>query len=857
MLSNLAGKAVKELILPTVDYSAAPKKVIMAQEGDINSRYFSAVLYDDNGNIDSSLYLEAELNAAMPDSSLLSSEGQIKGGRIFCKLSGRMLSMPGRLSCDITLYGLDESNQRISLTSQTFYVFVAASQSGNEAIENDDNYNKLLELIKEISDIEIAFASAESELWDRIGAEEDRAQTAEGGLFDLIAAEELRAKSAEAAKVDKVAGKGLSAEDYTTAEKQKLAGVAPNANNYTHPVSHPPSIIDQDASNRFMTDTEKSKLAGIAAGAQVNSVTSVAGKTGAVTLAKGDVGLGNADNTSDANKPVSTAQQTALDNKVDKVVGKGLSAEDYTTMEKQKLAGIAAGANNYTHPTSHPPSIITQDANNRFVSDSEKAAWNNSMPAVPGNAGEILKSNGVGAPTFVPPDNLKLATYKFGSRSLSVPFDPTDAGQSGSVQTFIVPGDGTYTITATGAKGGKGAGADVYGVVPGLGAQITSSFILKKGDVITILVGQQGGSSAYLSTIGTDRTGGGGGGATFVFKNISAITDSRYQYTKSGQAFEALMVAAGGGGTSDCSYSSGAKSSGPNASAGYYTPASYQAPNTNTFTGTSSQSSAAGGSIQQYLSYNGIGCMYNRSESVYGGYGGGGCADDSVCSGGGWYCASSVAYSWSSGTNISIAVTGDGDGACQISGAYQAKYLDEEIFVENAGEYTGTPGGNGGCNCSGDSTGGNGVEYAFIQMAFYSEEFGVNFTLQCELLYPDLWRTIEESGLFEAGFYERLLENNYLVEDESERELFWLLFVLVSGLGGHATVTFIDNGYFMSTPLNCVIGLGKGLAPISYTTRINGEEIELMEYLGDAEHLETYVTPNTGGTMLASVIGLF
>lgn len=42
-------------------------------------------------------------------------------------------------------------------------------------------------------------------------------------------------------------------------------------------------------------------------------VISVNGYTGAVTLVKSDVGLGNVDNTSDANKPVSTAQQTALD----------------------------------------------------------------------------------------------------------------------------------------------------------------------------------------------------------------------------------------------------------------------------------------------------------------------------------------------------------------------------------------------------------------------------------------------------------------------------------------------------------------------------------------------------------------
>ncbi len=47
-------------------------------------------------------------------------------------------------------------------------------------------------------------------------------------------------------------------------------------------------------------------------------VSSVAGKTGAVTLVKWDVGLSNVDNTSDANKPVSTATQTELDKKLNK-----------------------------------------------------------------------------------------------------------------------------------------------------------------------------------------------------------------------------------------------------------------------------------------------------------------------------------------------------------------------------------------------------------------------------------------------------------------------------------------------------------------------------------------------------------
>ena len=40
----------------------------------------------------------------------------------------------------------------------------------------------------------------------------------------------------------------------------------------------------------------------------------------------------------------------AIAGKVDKVEGKGLSTEDYTTAEKTKLAGIEAGANAYTLP---------------------------------------------------------------------------------------------------------------------------------------------------------------------------------------------------------------------------------------------------------------------------------------------------------------------------------------------------------------------------------------------------------------------------------------------------------------------------------------------------------------------------
>jgi hypothetical protein len=74
-------------------------------------------------------------------------------------------------------------------------------------------------------------------------------------------------------------------------------------------------------------------------------VQSVAGKTGAVTLAKSDVGLGEVDNTTDLAKPISTATQTALDGKANSshthVIG------DVTNLQTA-LDGKAASSHTHT-----------------------------------------------------------------------------------------------------------------------------------------------------------------------------------------------------------------------------------------------------------------------------------------------------------------------------------------------------------------------------------------------------------------------------------------------------------------------------------------------------------------------------
>lgn len=74
----------------------------------------------------------------------------------------------------------------------------------------------------------------------------------------------------------------------------------------------------QDGHVLVKDSASASGLAWRSVNATGGAVTSVAGKTGVVTLTKTDVGLANVDNTADASKPVSTDMQTALDTKADK-----------------------------------------------------------------------------------------------------------------------------------------------------------------------------------------------------------------------------------------------------------------------------------------------------------------------------------------------------------------------------------------------------------------------------------------------------------------------------------------------------------------------------------------------------------
>lgn len=74
------------------------------------------------------------------------------------------------------------------------------------------------------------------------------------------------------------------------------------------------ALASKNAAATSATNAANSAIAAANSAASISSgpVTSVNGKTGVVVLAKADLGLGSVDNTSDVNKPVSTAQAAAI-----------------------------------------------------------------------------------------------------------------------------------------------------------------------------------------------------------------------------------------------------------------------------------------------------------------------------------------------------------------------------------------------------------------------------------------------------------------------------------------------------------------------------------------------------------------
>lgn len=203
---------------------------------------------------------------------------------------------------------------------------------------------------------------------------------------------------------------------------------------YVHPATHPASMIVEDENNNFVTSTQLTKIDNAATesyvATQIANLVDTAPST-LNTLNELAAALGD-----DAN--FATTVTTALGNKVDKVIGKDLSTNDFTDELETKLNNLA----NYEHPATHPAFMITEDSTHRFVTDAEKTTWNNkasTVVATPSADGlmsstDKTKLDGLGSGgnyTLPVADSDTLGGVKAGGNNITIDVDGTIHAASG------------------------------------------------------------------------------------------------------------------------------------------------------------------------------------------------------------------------------------------------------------------------------------------------------------------------------------------------------------------------------------------------------------------------------------------
>lgn len=159
-------------------------------------------------------------------------------------------------------------------------------------------------------------------------------------------------QSALDGKVDKVTGKGLSSNDYTNADKAKVQGALQSVPNATATVY---GLV------RLGTDAESASDSDVVTmGFYEEAAISISNLLD--TKVDGDVFL------------------SLMGGKVDKVTGKGLSTNDYTTAEKNKVANLPANTNTAlagkANASDLPTKVsdLTNDAN--YVTNNSPNFWN-------------------------------------------------------------------------------------------------------------------------------------------------------------------------------------------------------------------------------------------------------------------------------------------------------------------------------------------------------------------------------------------------------------------------------------------------------------------------------------------------
>ena len=142
---NLENKIVSNI---TVYFDNLVKNIppyLFAKQYDSNSRYIIVKMMGSEGQY--IVTSRCQLNATKPDGTHIYADGEInQDGTVTFEISSNMLSAVGNVSCDVSIFDVDDDS-RVLLTSSTFYIVVDKSNYDEDAIESSDEFPALLNAI--------------------------------------------------------------------------------------------------------------------------------------------------------------------------------------------------------------------------------------------------------------------------------------------------------------------------------------------------------------------------------------------------------------------------------------------------------------------------------------------------------------------------------------------------------------------------------------------------------------------------------------------------------------------------------------------------------------------------------------
>lgn len=332
----------------------APPTLHMAQ-GDANSRTIVATLYDGSQPFTIPTDSVCMVRFGKPDGTGGLYDHTESGAAVTyldnvvtAPVASQMLSVSGIVKAEIDVYksgGNDES--AVKLASFCLLVDVHKSAYSDDTIISSDYYNIVAAQIAaaieagEKADAAIIAANNAIQAANTAVAAKDTAVSAKDDAVYAKTAATNAANSAESAKSaaesaktaaenaqSSAAASASAAQDFASnaeGDAQNAAQDASDAEAWAVGQRNGVDVPSNDPTYHNNAKYYKDQAGAIAGG----GVTSFNGRGGAVEPQSGDytkdmVGLGNVDNTSDANKPVSTAQQEALNGKQAKITASGI-----------------------------------------------------------------------------------------------------------------------------------------------------------------------------------------------------------------------------------------------------------------------------------------------------------------------------------------------------------------------------------------------------------------------------------------------------------------------------------------------------------------------------------------------------